>query len=497
MNLASIIESHPADAPALISRGKVTTYGELREQVARLRGGLAGAGVAPGDRVGLICANNWYFVVSYLATLGAGAVAVPLNPVSPGPELQRQLGEVGAAAVVVGPAAQGGFGDIDRTSLPGLKVVVSSAGHDGAGDVELDELLAAEPVPMVDRQRDDLAVLVFTSGTAGPPKAAMLTHGNLLVNIAQVNAGSSRALRGDDVVLAVLPMFHIFGLTVGIGTAFERGASVVLVERFDAQTALETVMNHRVTIIPGAPAMWTAWVNLPDVPADAFASVRLALSGSDKLPAEVAERAQGRFGLVIHEGYGLTEASPVVTTSVGQTPRYGSIGVPLPGVEVRLVDADGDDALVDDPGELWVRGPNVFAGYWNAPEATAAVLTDDGWLRTGDIAVVSDDGYLTLVDRVKDLIIVSGFNVYPGEVEDVLIEHPGITACAVTGVRHPYAGESVKAYVVPAEGTSLEEEWVIAWCTERLARYKCPDKVMIVDSLPQGVGGKVLRRALS
>jgi long-chain acyl-CoA synthetase len=199
---------------------------------------------------------------------------------------------------------------------------------------------------------------------------------------------------------------------------------------------------------------------------------------------------------VVHEGYGLTEASPVVTTSVGDDPRCGSIGRPLAGIEVRLVDANGEDALVEDPGELWVRGPNVFAGYWNDPEATANVLTDDGWLRTGDIAVVSDDGYLSLVDRAKDLIIVSGFNVYPAEVEDVLIAHPGIDACAVVGVKHPYSGETVKAYVVPTPGRSLEEDDVIAWCTERLARYKCPDKVMFVDELPQGVGGKVLRWAL-
>lgn len=496
MNLASIVDGHPDLAPALVSRSRVTTYGELGDQAARLRGGLIAAGLKPGDRAALICANNWYFVVSYLAVVGAGAIAVPLNPVSPGPELQGELAAVGASMAIIGPSGQAGFADVDRSAVPELETVVASAGHDLDGAINLDDLLGGDPAPIVDRDPDDVAVLIFTSGTAGRPKAAMLTHGNLLANIEQVNAEPSRRLTSTDVVLAVLPMFHIFGLTVGIGTTFAQGASVVLVERFDPSSALDTIDKYGVTLIPGAPAMWTAWANLPDVPSDAFASVRLALSGSDRLPAEIAKLVQERFGLVIHEGYGLTEASPIVTTSVGDEPRYGSIGVPLPGVEVRLVDANGDDVLIDDPGELWVRGPNVFAGYWNDPEATAAVLDDDGWLRTGDIAVVSDDGYLSLVGRAKDLIIVSGFNVYPAEVEDVLIAHPSIEGCAVVGVPHPYSGESVKAYVVPAPGRSLEEDDVIAWCTERLARYKCPAKVMFVDELPQGVGGKVLRRAL-
>jgi long-chain acyl-CoA synthetase len=496
VNLASIIESHPAESPALVSRADVTSYGQLRDQTERLRGGLVGLGIQPGDRVAICCANNWYFVVSYLAVVGIGAIAVPLNPTSPAPELQHELTVVGAKAVIAGPSGRHGVSGLDRAALPELEAVVAAAGHGLADAVDLEQLLAAGPAPIVDREPGDLAALVFTSGTAGRPKAAMLSHRNLLSNIAQLNAEPSRAIRADEVVLVVLPLFHIFGLTVGIGAALANGGSVVLVERFDPSSALETVGRHGVTIIPGAPAMWAAWANLPDAPPDALASVRLALSGSDKLPAAVAEAVEARFGVVVHEGYGLTEAAPVVTTSVGDQPRYGSIGVPLPGVEVRLVDAGGDDALIDDPGELWVRGPNVFQGYWDDPEATAAVLTDDGWLRTGDLAVVSDDGHLTLVDRMKDLIIVSGFNVYPGEVEDVLIAHPGVDACAVVGVPHPYSGESVKAYVVGAPGVALEEDDLIAWCGQHLARYKCPEKVMFVTELPKGLSGKVLRSAL-
>jgi long-chain acyl-CoA synthetase len=211
---------------------------------------------------------------------------------------------------------------------------------------------------------------------------------------------------------------------------------------------------------------------------------------------EVAERCEQRFGGTISEGYGLTEASPVVTTASGAAAKPGSIGLPLPGVRLRLVDADGDDVLIGDAGEIWVQGANVFAGYWNDPEATARALTPDGWLRTGDIAVVDDDGALYLVDRAKDLIIVSGFNVYPAEVEDVILEHPAVEACAVVGVAHPYSGESVKAYVVLAPDQFIEEDSLIAFCSDRLARYKCPEKVMFVDEIPVGAGGKVLRRAL-
>jgi long-chain acyl-CoA synthetase len=235
---------------------------------------------------------------------------------------------------------------------------------------------------------------------------------------------------------------------------------------------------------------------MPGVEPDAFAGVRLAVSGAAKMPIETSQLLEDRLGVRVEEGYGLTEASPVVTSATGASAPRGSIGAPLPGVDVRLVDADGSDALIGDAGELWVRGPNVFRGYWQEPEATSSALTPDGWLRTGDIAIVDDNGHLFLVDRAKDLIIVSGFNVFPAEVEDVLIDHPAVEAVAVIGVEHPHSGEAVKAYVVVEEGRSAEEDDLIDWCAARLAQYKCPTKVMFVDELPRGLAGKVLRRAL-
>jgi long-chain acyl-CoA synthetase len=340
-------------------------------------------------------------------------------------------------------------------------------------------------------------VLIFTAGTSGSPRAAKLTHGNLRANLEQMQQHPGRALQETDVSLGVLPLFHIFGLNVLLGLSLFVGAAVVLVERFDPASALDSIRDHGITLIAGAPPMFQAWANMTGADPTAMTTVRLAISGAAPLPPEVAAAFESRYGKPIFEGYGLTEASPTVTSSViGGVPKPGSIGVPLAGIEVRLVDEEGEDALLGDPGEIWVRGPNVFIGYWDQPEITARVLTEDGWLRTGDVAVVDDDGYLYIVDRVKDLIIVSGFNVYPAEVEEVLLEHPGIAEVAVVGMSHPHSGESVKAFVVQAEGHHLEEDQVIEFCAGRLARYKCPTKVTFLPELPHGLGGKLLRRAL-
>ncbi len=496
MNLASIIDPHPADAVALISRGKTTTYGALREQVGGFRGGLSELGLEPGDRVAIACGTNWYFAVSYLAVLSAGLVAVPLNPNAPTPEIANELRVVGARALIVGPAARSAIAGLDRSGLTDLEHVIASSGVDLDGAVAMDDLLAHDPVPVVERADDDLAVLMFTSGTAGHPRAAMLTHGNLRSNLEQIQGHVGRRQEADDVAFGVLPTFHIFGLNVVLGLTLYSGSTAVLIERFDPVSALEAIDKHGVTIISGAPPMWSAWANLPGADPLAFASVRMAASGAAKLPVEIAQLIEDRFDLHLAEGYGLTEASPVVTTAGGTNAPFGSIGTPVAGVEVRLVDAGGDDVLVGDSGELWVRGPNIFTGYWDDPDASAAALDADGFLHTGDIAVVDDDGYLFLVDRAKDLIIVSGFNVYPAEVEDVLASHPAIAEVAVVGVAHPYTGEAVKAYVVLNENHSAEEDDIIVWCAERLARYKCPDKVMFVDEIPHGSGGKVLRRVL-
>lgn len=500
MNLAAIIEPHPADAVALVSRGRETTYGSLREQAGNLRAGLVGLGLERGDRVAIVANNNWYFVVTYLAVLGAGFVAVPLNPQAPSAELSRELHEVDAAAVVIGPSARGSVAQVLPSAAPALRHRIG-AGFLPEDGVSLDDLMESgatePPVAIVERSEDDLAVLAFTSGTAGAARAAQLTHGNLEVNLRQILAAAPEQAQGpDDVVFGLLPMFHIFGLNVVLGLTLFTGSRVVLVERFDPISALEAIERHGITLVSGPPTMWAAIAGLMGVDPQVMSSVRVAASGAAKLAPEVATAIRERFGVNLVEGYGLTEAAPVVTSAVGIDTPVGSVGVPVPGVDVRLVDLQGDDVLVGDVGELWVRGPNVFAGYWGDPEATARVVDADGWLHTGDVAVVDDHGSIYLVDRMKDLIIVSGFNVFPAGVEEVLLEHPAIEACAVVGVPHPYTGEAVKAYVKVRPGMSIEEDDVIAFAAERLARYKCPSKVWFVDEIPRNLGGKVIRRAL-
>ena len=496
MNLATIIDGHPDDAVALISRGQRTTYGELRRQVGELRGGLTRLGVAPGDRVAIASANNWLFAVSYLATLGVGAIVVPLNPASPASELQSQLATAGARLLIAGGAAVNNVASLDRSALA-LTDVIVPAGSESDGAQSIETLFGANPWPVVNSDDGDLAALMFTAGTAGSAKAAMLSHGNLHANIEQVQAHPGRRVTPDDVVLGVLPLFHIFGLNVVLGLTLSAGGSVLLVERFDPASALESIRTHGVTLVSGAPPMFEAWTSLPGATGDELRTVRLATSGAAPLDESVAAAFERRFGQPLRQGYGLTEASPVVTSSLPEGPnKPTSIGVALPGVEIRLVDEEGEDALVGDSGEIWVRGPNVFSGYWQNDEATAAALTPDGWLQTGDIAVADDEGFLYIVDRAKDLIIVSGFNVYPAEVEEALEEHPSISQVAVVGAAHPHTGETVKAFVVPVSGRLLEEDEVIDYCATRLARYKCPTKVMFVESLPTGLGGKLLRRAL-
>ncbi|MDQ1449511.1 MAG: long-chain acyl-CoA synthetase, partial [Actinomycetota bacterium] len=363
----------------------------------------------------------------------------------------------------------------------------------------VDDLTAAdatlEPVP---KDASDLAVLLFTAGTAGAPKPAMLTHGSLLANIEQMQSHPGLRVTADDVALGVLPLFHVYGLNVVLGLALHAGASVSLVDHFHPVETLARIRHDGVTVVAGVPAIYDAWLGLDDAtaPRSSFETVRLCVSGAAMLSPGTATAMHERFGLVVHDGYGLTEASPVVTTTaVVSEPRPGSIGPPLPGVEVRLLDRDGNPALAGDPGEVAVRGPNVFAGYWNDAATTNAVLVD-GWLHTGDIAVADADGWLTLVDRAKDLVIVSGFNVFPGEVEDALRTHRDVEDVAVIGEPHPRTGETVVAYVVPRAGKVLDPVELMRHAGRQLARYKLPTRIELVEALPRTLAGKLVRRAL-
>jgi len=491
VNLGAALLQGASSAPerAAIVFPRRVDYGELGQRAGRFAARLA-AQIGPGDRVVVLAGNEEAFVVAYLATLLAGGVAVPVNGTSPSLELARELTTVEPVLVVASPA----YADLARRACAQSSSEIQLLVFDPADDGEL----PADPLAPVARAGDDLAVLLFTAGTAGAPKPAMLTHGSLLANLEQMQAHPGLRVGPDDVALAVLPLFHVFGLNVVLGLALTGGGAVSLVDHFHPTETLARVRADGVTVIAAVPAIFEAWLGLDAsaAPADALARVRLCVSGAAPLPPALVAAMRARFGVDVHDGYGLTEASPVVTTSaVSSTPRAGSVGPPLPGVEVRLADTDGNDVLEGDPGEILVRGANVFAGYWRDPEATARVLVD-GWLHTGDIGVADDDGWLSLVERAKDVIIVSGFNVYPGEVEQVLAGHPDVADVAVVGEPHPRTGETVVAYVVPKTGHTPDPVELLRHAGRRLARYKLPTRVELVDELPRSFAGKLLRRSL-
>ncbi len=487
-NLAELVDRAADRYPgkvALVSAGSAPTWAELRDRVHRAAAALVAQGLTPGDRVGLSVANAVQFATAYFAALRAGLVVVPLNTSYTGREVAHQLSDSGARAVLADP------GFLLPPQQPGADPV-------RVLPADLASLPAPPEAPAADWGGEDLAVLMYTSGTTGRPKGAMLSHRALLANLDQVASLAHPPVRGDDVVLVVLPLFHIYGLNAALGLVTRAGATAVLPERFDPVETLARLVEHQVSVVVGAPPMYVAWSMLPDIGA-AFTSVRLAVSGAAPLPPSVLTGLRETAGVQVYEGYGLTETSPALTTTLASpTPKPGSIGRPLPGVELALLDEQGDVVEEGDPGEITVRGPMLFSGYWpdgrGGPDA-------GGWFRTGDVAYADSDGDLFLVDRRDELILVSGFNVYPREVEDVLASHPGVAEVAVIGIPHPYTGESVKAYVVARPGARLAAEDLIDHAGRQLARFKCPTAVEVVAELPRSATGKVskgrLREALA
>jgi long-chain acyl-CoA synthetase len=496
VNLADLVREAARRGPgkaALLYRDASMTWAEVESRVAATAAGLLALGLAPGDRVGVALGNTPGFVVSYFAALRAGLVAVPVNTTYTPAELEHVLGDSGARVVVCVRSAVPVMESL-RATLPALAhVVVSDTASAPEGTVSLDSLAGAGIVGESAAGGEDLAVLIYTSGTSGRPKGAMLSHRALLANLDQCAAITPPVVAEDDVVLLVLPLFHIYGLNPGLGMVARAGATGVLVERFDPVDTLAEVRRRHVTNVVGAPPMYVAWSMIGDL-SDAFATVRLLVSGASPLPATALSSILDRTGQHVFEGYGLTETAPVLTTTLmSEVAKPGSIGRPVPGVELRLVDESGDEVEDDDPGEVVVRGPNVFSGYWPSGEGGP---DGEGWFATGDVAYADRDGDLFLVDRRKELILVSGFNVYPREVEDVLLRHPDVEEAAVIGIPHPYTGEAVKALVVVRAGAQLSAEDVVAHCALSLARFKCPTAVEFADALPHSATGKVSKGLL-
>ena len=489
-SLAHRFPVQPDDRVALILPDRQVTYGELGETVGSVRGGLAEAGLVVGDRVLLIAGNSETFVVTYLACLTAGLVAVPVNPLVPGDELAGEIDRCRPRAVVFDAVGAHAWSQLDAPVTASIEIVVppvESGAHPLAGH---------DWVPGVEVEDDHTAVLLFTSGTAGTPRPAILTHGNLASSLDAVLSLGLPLAGHDHVALAVIPLFHVFGLNLVVNLGLAIGASLVLEDHQSPMRSAALVVEHGVTVVSGPPTLWSALLADEAIDDNALGTVQFAVSGAAPLNPLVAQAVTDRFGIVISEGYGLTETSGIVSSALGLEPVFGSVGQPFPGVEVRLLDENGADVFIGDSGEVFVRGPMVSPGYFNDPEATKRTRTDDGWLITGDLAIVDDDGNLAIVDRLKDLIIVSGFNVHPAEIERVLLAHDAIEAAAVVGEADSKMGERPVAHVVLRDGDVLTEDDVIEHCRSRLARYKAPRRVVFATAIPTGLAGKVRRSAL-
>ena len=497
-NLVRRAAERDGDRPALLFRQESISWAELDHDVDAVSRGLAGQ-CAPGDRVAVALGNVPDFARVYLGALRAELVAVPINPSYRASELAHVLSDSGASILVAGSGVAREVAEV-RSQLPELREVYQPGGAPGTDLAEL--FVAGAPVPNPSGG-ENLAVLLYTSGSEGKPKGAMLSHRALLANLDQLDRIQPRLLASGDVVLVALPLFHSYGLGPGLHAIVRHGCTGVLVERFDPTDALQRIHRHRASVVLGVSQMYLAWSLLEDV-GEAFASVRLAVSGAAPLDTDTQHRFLDATGHHVFQGYGLTEAAPVLTsTLMSPVPKPGSIGRPIPGVDLRLVGMDGhiieigeedeDGTPGTDPGEVWVRGGNLFSGYW--PDGRDGP-DEEGWWPTADIGYADADGDLFLVDRLRELILVSGFNVYPREVEQVLEGHPAVREAAVLGVPHPYTGETVKAYLVAESETTVTADELISYCEQQLARFKCPTSVEFVDSLPRSVTGKVRKSAL-
>ncbi len=482
--LAALVRAAAAqrpDAPAVVDGARRLSWGELDALVDRAAAGYAARGLAPGERVAVQLPNGVGWLCAAVGALRAGLVVVPVNTAYTDPEVEHVLGDSGAALLVTGA---------EREPLAGVPVVAAAPEADGPPPEHPDDPAA-------------LAFLAYTSGTTGRPRGAMLTAGAMRANQQQCLAMQPPPVRPDDRVLLVLPLFHVYGLNAGFGLVAATGACAVLLSSSDPRASLEVMEREQVTAVPGAPPMYQAWLAIADAAGDdtglrrALASVRMASSGAAPLPAATWTAMRERVAVRVWEGYGLTEACPVVasTLATGRA-KPACIGGPLPGVEVALRDNSGerpDDVDEAGPGEMWVRGPNLFSGFWpdgaDGPDA-------DGWLATGDLAHRDADGDLHLVDRRSDLVLVSGFNVYPAEVERVLDAHPAVAESAVIGVPAERTGSAVAAVVVRRAGADVTAEELRAHAATSLARYKVPTSITFRTALPHSRTGKISRARL-
>jgi long-chain acyl-CoA synthetase len=512
LNLSVLLEDAARETP---DRDAVV-FGDLRlsysfvdavaNQVANL---LRSRGVRPGDKVALSSPNLPYFPMVYFGALKAGAVVVPLNVLLKPREIGYHLSDSDAKAffcfegtpqLPLGETGHAGFQQAEGCEHFFLLPANPAAAESPIEGAELFWAALAGQPDTFDTERTegtDTAVIIYTSGTTGQPKGAELTHGNLLMNAMVDDTLFART--PHDTSLVTLPLFHIFGQTCVMNVGFYRRGTLVMQPRFDAKEAVELLVKEKVTIFAGVPTMYWALLS-DDTSAEDVAAIRenlrVAVSGGAALPMEVIKGVRDKFGMNVLEGYGLSETSPVCSFNRPDRPtKPGSIGLPVWGVEMKLVNDEWKDVEGEGPGEIAVRGHNIMKGYYNRPEATAEAIKD-GWFRTGDVARRDEDGYYYIIDRSKDMIIRGGYNVYPRELEEVLMTHPDVSLAAVVGVPHPSHGEEVKAYIIRKPGATVTEDELIAWGKEQFANYKYPRIVEFRDELPMTATGKILKREL-
>lgn len=500
------------------------SYRALRDAVNHFANALAQMGVKKGDRVAIYLPNSPQFAIAYYGALKAGAVIAPVNPIYTPRELEFILQDSGAETIVALSQFYPKLQEVRaKTKLkrvivanikeyfpPFLKMLFTLAmekkeGHRvdlAAGDVWFQDVLknAGAVPPKVDVQSNDDAVLLYTGGTTGLPKAAQLTHSNLLANAVQLRAWIPWAKEGNEGFLTALPLFHSYAMTTCLNEAMLLAGTLILIPNpRDLTHVLKAIDRHKPSFFPGVPTLYTAVNNNPDVVKYNLRSIKACVSGAAGLPVEVAKKFGEITGGRLVEGYGLSEASPVVTANpiYGEN-RIGTIGLPMPDTDVKLMDIEGGttEVPIGEPGELCVQGPQVMKGYWNKPEETAKTIRD-GWLHTGDVAVMDADGYFRIVDRLKEMIISGGYNIYPREIEEVLYQHPAVLEAAAIGVADSYRGESAKAFVVLKTGQKATADELIAFCKQNLAPYKVPRAIEFREALPKTMIGKILRRELA
>ncbi|MBN3923019.1 long-chain fatty acid--CoA ligase [Nostoc sp. NMS4] len=493
MNIAHYVERGSRLLPnkiALIFEDKSFTYKQLDELAGRVANGLKGLGIKKGDRVALFLPNIPEFVISYLGILKIGAVAVSINVMLKTAEVSYILNDCAAKAIIT---TESQSEQISEAGLPELEHIFIAEGKANKG-ASLAQLIAnASPkAPALEMDRHAPACILYTSGTTGFPKGAILTHGNVIAN--SYAANRCYRLSSSDRLLLYLPLFHCFGQNAILNTGFSACATIILYRRFDLDKVLESLTEHQVTMFFGVPTVFIKMLN-KDISVDKLKSIRYYFSAAAPMPLEIAQKWHEKYGYFIYEGYGLTETSPFATYNNDLNYKLGSIGTPIDNVEIQIVDSYGHQVEPGELGEIIVRGPNVMLGYWNQPLETAAVMKN-GWFHTGDIGRMDEDGFYYIIDRLKDMINLSGFKVYPTEVENVIYQHPAVAEVAVYGVPDQIKGEIVKASIVLKYGHKTTEEKILEFCYNRIANYKVPHAINFLDSLPKSPTGKLLKREL-